>query len=641
MELSIDQALIKGVEAHKAGKLEEADRYYTAILKAQPKHPDANHNMGVLAVGLGKVQEALPFFRTALDSNPNIEQFWLSYIDALINEQKFDNAKQVIEQAKKEGVDADRLNSLEAQISPKRKKPDNNKLSPPKELINRLFSHYQNRRFSEAEKLAVQIIKDFPKHQFVWKVLGAVLGTIGRNSEAADAYQTVVMLSPQDAQAHSDLGNTLQELGRWEEAEASYNKAIALKPDYAEAHYNLGVALKELRRWEEAETSYNQAIALNPDLVEAHTNLGNTLQELGRWEEAEASYNKAITLKPDFAEAHSNLGNTLQALGRWDESIESYKRALAIKPNDGNFLRNISTAKTKAVPFWHIPMMNEHRRNEAYKNAICSAIKKDDLVLDIGTGSGLLSMIAADCGAREVITCETSSTISKIAEKIIHKNGFGRTVKVINKNSKDLVLGQDISRKVDILVSEILSSEFVGEGIQTTVLDAKRRLLKKNGRMIPEGGSIMIALIENTGKLSKELFVESALNFDVSDFNSIIANKCFLKLEDRPILLSDPIEAFTFDFCNFEKIYRDKKTIKICAKRAGVCAGVIQWLKVNLYDEIDYENNPVEMYRLNSVSGWKTPIFKFNNPINVTVGQSLNIQATLNEDQSWFHLDCT
>ena len=56
MELTLDQALQKGVEAHRAGKAEEADRYYTAILKANPKHPDANHNMGVLAVGVGKVE---------------------------------------------------------------------------------------------------------------------------------------------------------------------------------------------------------------------------------------------------------------------------------------------------------------------------------------------------------------------------------------------------------------------------------------------------------------------------------------------------------------------------------------------------------------------------------------------------------
>ena len=84
MELTLDQALKKGIEAHKAGEVQEADRYYTAILKAQPKHPDANHNMGVLAVGVGKVQEALPFFKTALEANSSIAQFWLSYIDALI-----------------------------------------------------------------------------------------------------------------------------------------------------------------------------------------------------------------------------------------------------------------------------------------------------------------------------------------------------------------------------------------------------------------------------------------------------------------------------------------------------------------------------------------------------------------------------
>ena len=64
MELIPDQALQKGIEAHKAGKVHEADRYYTAI-RVNPKHPDANHNMGVLAVGVGQVEAALPFFKAA------------------------------------------------------------------------------------------------------------------------------------------------------------------------------------------------------------------------------------------------------------------------------------------------------------------------------------------------------------------------------------------------------------------------------------------------------------------------------------------------------------------------------------------------------------------------------------------------
>ena len=61
MNLTLNEALLKGVEAHKSGNIKDADIYYTAILKAQPNHPDANHNMGVLAVGLKKTKESLPF----------------------------------------------------------------------------------------------------------------------------------------------------------------------------------------------------------------------------------------------------------------------------------------------------------------------------------------------------------------------------------------------------------------------------------------------------------------------------------------------------------------------------------------------------------------------------------------------------
>ena len=116
MELTLEQALQKGIEAHKAGRVQEADQYYTAILQAQPKHPDANHNMGVLAVGVGKVEQALSFFKTALETNPSIEQFWLSYIDALIKLEKLEDAKAVIEQAKSTGLKGDAFDQIESRL---------------------------------------------------------------------------------------------------------------------------------------------------------------------------------------------------------------------------------------------------------------------------------------------------------------------------------------------------------------------------------------------------------------------------------------------------------------------------------------------------------------------------------------------
>ena len=332
MELSIEQALQQGVAAHKEGKLQDAERLYWAILQTQPSHPDANHNLGVLSVSINKAHAALPLFETALKANPKIEQFWLSYIDALIKEQQFDNAKQVLEQAKKQGVAGEKLNVLEAQLASLYELQNVGSVSPSNAQLDSLLKYFQTGRYGEAEKLAIFLTKEFPKHQFGWKVLGVLLKQTGRTIESLFAMQKAAQLMPQDAEAQSNLGVTLQELGRLKEAESSQRQAIALKPGYAEAHSNLAVTLQELGRLKEAEDSYKQATALKPDYAEAHGNLGTALKELGRLHEAEASYAQAIALNPDYAEAHNNLGITLQELGRLKEAEASYTQATALTP---------------------------------------------------------------------------------------------------------------------------------------------------------------------------------------------------------------------------------------------------------------------------------------------------------------------
>ena len=118
MELTNKQALQQAVEAHKAGKLQDAETLYRAILQAQPKHPDANHNLGVLAVSLNKSELAVPLFKTALEANPNQGQFWLSYVDALIKTNQLEIAKSVLEQGKKLGLAGERVDALEMQLTP-------------------------------------------------------------------------------------------------------------------------------------------------------------------------------------------------------------------------------------------------------------------------------------------------------------------------------------------------------------------------------------------------------------------------------------------------------------------------------------------------------------------------------------------
>ena len=333
MELTIEQALQQGVAAHKKGQVEEAERLYKAILNSQPAQPDANHNLGVLLVSINKTDAALPLFKVAVETNSKVDQFWLSYIDALIKAKQVENAKQVLEQAKNQGVAGDKLDILKTQLNSLNTTGNVYSANPPQKLLSRLLEHYQSGRLGDAEILALSITRDFPNDNFSWMILAAVFKAIGRNTEALNANQTAVELSPQDAEAHSNLGVTLQELGRLNEAEVSLRQAIVLKPNYPEAHNNLGNALKEQGRLDEAEASYRQAIVLKPGYANAHSNLGATLQELSRLDEAEASYIQAIALRPNYAEAYSNLGVTLQELGRLEEAEESLKHAITLKPD--------------------------------------------------------------------------------------------------------------------------------------------------------------------------------------------------------------------------------------------------------------------------------------------------------------------
>ena len=345
MELTVDQALQQGVAAHKEGKLEDAERLYRAILQSQPLHPDANHNLGALAVSVNKADAALPLFKIALEANPKIEQFWLSYIDALIKEKQIDNAKAVLEQAKNQGVAEEKLNVLETHLTPtaqvkepklavqkkslslseKRKKSAEQKkqkkakkqnlkaISPPEAEINNLLYQFQNGLYGDAEKLALSITERFPEHEFGWKALGAILSQTGRFSESLAPNQKSVQLAPRDAEAHYNLGETLKKLGKLDEAQESCKQAITLKSDFAEAHNNLGVMQ----------------------------------QELGRLDEAEASYTQAITLKPDFAAAYFKLGQILYANGDIDRAIEIHQKAYEIDSSmrENELLLNVLRSK--------------------------------------------------------------------------------------------------------------------------------------------------------------------------------------------------------------------------------------------------------------------------------------------------------
>ncbi len=244
--------------------------------------------------------------------------------------------------------------------------------------------------------------------------------------------------------------------------------------------------------------------------------------------------------------------------------------------------------------------------------------------------------MAANCGARQVFTCETSKTIADNAKKIIEHNGHSDIITVINKKSTDLIVGQDMPEKADLILSEVLSAELVGEGVRATALDATKRLLKTGGKIIPQSGKIKVALIGNSLEVSDATMVDQIHGFDLSKFNSISQNKFSLKLKHEPFFLSDPKDAFDISLNDAVEVSKEEKTIKIRATKDGLCIGLIQWLWVNLYEGIEYENRPGK-----TNSHWPTPIYLFDKPLKLTEGEAIDIKALLGEDSVWFYKKST
>ena len=338
MQLTLDQALAQAINAHKAGKLQDAERLYRAILQTAPQHPDANHNLGVLAVSIGKVSEALPYLKTALEAKNNQGQFWLSYLNALMVANQINEARKIFELGKNIelcGVPTkhieQRLTELERGLNRNQATPTIQ--APTQQQINDLIASYNSGNLELTELHAKLFTQNHPNHPFGWKVLGATYKRRGSLDKSLNPMRQSVCLAPSDSEAHNNLGVTLFDLGHLGEAEASFREAIRLKPDYPEALSNLGNILKDFGRLTDAEANFREAIRLKPDYPEAHSNLGITLYDLGRLTEAEASFREAIHLKPDYAEARSNLGNALKELGRLTEAETSFREAVRLMPN--------------------------------------------------------------------------------------------------------------------------------------------------------------------------------------------------------------------------------------------------------------------------------------------------------------------
>ncbi|KAJ2919153.1 hypothetical protein MD484_g1262, partial [Candolleomyces efflorescens] len=142
----------------------------------------------------------------------------------------------------------------------------------------------------------------------------------------------------------------------------------------------------------------------------------------------------------------------------------------------------------------HAVMINDQVRTASYAQFILTnpSLFRDAVVLDVGCGTGILSLFAARSGAKKVIAVDASDIVER-AKKIVKVNGFEETISVVRGKVEDVTLPDGITQ-VDIIISEWMGYALLYESMLDSVLVARDRFLKPGGVMAPSQTKMLLAL---------------------------------------------------------------------------------------------------------------------------------------------------
>ena len=296
-------------------------------------------------------------------------------------------------------------------------------------------------------------------------------------------------------------------------------------------------------------------------------------------------------------------------------------RALAL---DGCTPETIAQAReliTTSVPKWHFSIVRDTVRNDAYEAALARAVTTRSRVLEIGTGTGILSMMAARAGAAHVITCEMNPAVAAAAREVIAANGLSDRITVVQKHSDDLDVEADLGGPADVLVSEIVSNDLLGEGALPVMEKVVPRLLKPGAAVIPVRGQVRIALAEDPGAARRSMGTISG--FDLSAFNQLQRSVHHGRNgPGRTILRSQVHDLFSFDFGSGGP-YRSGRTRLALESTGGRVNGVVRWIGLDLDDAVRYENIPQE----GGFSCWAHLFTPLDEPVDTAPGDTVTIGA--------------
>ena len=282
-----------------------------------------------------------------------------------------------------------------------------------------------------------------------------------------------------------------------------------------------------------------------------------------------------------------------------------------------------------ADPVEHARMLHDDRRTNDYIAALHRAVRPSDVVLDIGTGSGVLAIAAARAGARHVYAIEASD-IADVAERVFAANCVQDRVTLIRGWSRDA----ELPEPADVLVSEVIGNEPLEEEILETTLDARCRLLKPGARLIPHALELSAhplsipdaeARQRAIGRQAIERWRHMyGINFQPlldAAFPGPVNNPTEAEVLARWPPVGPPVSLATVDLGRFER-----PTVDACADLAvadGTSANAVTvTFQAHLYLSLAHTLDP---WRWPS-SSWATSVWVLPDPVRVGPGDRLRVR---------------
>ncbi|CAL9736137.1 protein arginine N-methyltransferase 1 [Monosporozyma servazzii] len=271
----------------------------------------------------------------------------------------------------------------------------------------------------------------------------------------------------------------------------------------------------------------------------------------------------------------------------------------------------------------HEEMLQDTVRTLSYRNAIMQNkdFFKDKVVLDVGCGTGILSMFAAKNGAKHVIGVDMSSII-EMAKEIVELNGFSDKITLLRGKLEDVVLPY---KKVDIIISEWMGYFLLYESMLDTVLYARDKYLVEGGLIFPDKCSIHLAGLEDSEyKHQKTNYWQDVYGFDYSPFIPLIKKEPIVDTVDAHVVNTTKNKIIEFDLntCTLEDL-SFKVPFKVEAKKQDWINGLISWFDIVFphpkgKKPVEFSTGPFAQY-----THWKQTVFYLEDDLEAEKGDIL------------------